>query len=121
MNSGWRRALGRIACALGLLLVSQLALAAQPCMAEPGGQASVSQTGLAGCLDAKAAADLCAVKRQGGEPAAVAHASPDPLPAAALAPQAARIAAPRANAAPVAGLLPGHSPPVHILLRRFLS
>lgn len=121
MKSGWRHALGRIAGALGLLLVSQLALAAQPCVAEPEGEAAVSQAGSARCLDANGAADFCAVKWQRGEAAVVPHAPSDPLPAAALAPEAPRIAAPRRNVVSVAGLSPGYSPPVHILLRRFLS
>jgi len=121
MNSGWRLALSRIACALGLLLVAQLALAAQPCMAEPSGTPAASQAGSGRCLDAKAATDLCAAMPQRAQAAPAPHASFDPLPIAAPTPMAARIGAPRRNSVSIAGLSPGHSPPVHILLRRFLS
>lgn len=121
MHRNDRNWLSRLACVLGLLLISQFALAAQPCMAEQGVEMSMSHVQSARCLDAKVTVDLCAVNAQRSEVAAVLYGPSDPLPVAAPAPGAIRMAAPRAGAASLAGLSPGYPPPVHILLRRFLS
>ncbi len=124
VTSNPRHWLRSIVCLLGLLLVSQLALAAQPCMDHATGKAVASPAGwTAGCPDMTGAADLCVAKSRRNDVAATYYASGD-LPSFAMPPvpaAGAHFAPLDAGAISAAGPGPGHSPPVHIRFRRFLS
>lgn len=121
VTSNPRHWLRRIVCSLGLLLVSQLVLAAQPCV-DHGAEATVSSAGwVAGCPDMAGAVDACVAKTERSEAAATPYASGDSQSFAGPPIPGAYIAASDTGTVVVPGPAPGHSPPVHIRLRRFLS
>ena len=122
VTSNLRHWLRSIVCSLGLLLVSQLALAAQPCVDHAGAEATVSSAGwMAGCSDMAGAVDACVAKSEQSEAAATPYASGDSQSLAVPPIAGAYIAAFESGTVVVPGPAPGHSSPVHIRLRRFLS
>ena len=123
MISNPRHWLRRIACALGLLLVWQLALAAQPCVDQPGAAESAVSPApwSAGCTDLNAVTNVCPAKRHRSDAALSYPASGHQLSFAVLPIQGVRLSTLYTGTVFSAAPAPGHSPPVHIRLRRFLS
>lgn len=124
--SNWHRGAARIVCSLALLFTAQLALASQPCADGMMGEVSLSGAGASPLCAAPMAAmaapaRFCAAKAELGQALAVAHTVPDLFAFPGTQARATRMAATTSHAALPSAPRGSGSPPVHILLRRFLS
>ena len=123
MNWSCQRWLSRATALLGLLLVASLAHAGAACASMGGGEGpGLRAFGPDRCLTA-IAPDVCIVgpQRIDDRLAAVASASPEPLPAADGARYRASIFRTGAEPWPLMELAPASPVPVYILFRRYLS